>query len=180
VRLAELARADPGKRFHDAPDRAQKTYERPARHRCGKHNHSFFQRRGLGRRGFFQRDLDRVKGGRVDAFLAVDHHWIVLEVIVQFVGAANVNLIGGGAAKDFAPALNIERLAGRTVGGEEAPGPFFGEMKLSEFGDDDRPTKKREDEQSEDGDFSFGGWLFKSELQRAVGQQGGKAGMYHG
>ena len=61
-----LAFGDAGKGGHDAPDRAQQSDERSARHRRGQHNHALFQRHRLPAGGFFQNHLHRLKRRHAD------------------------------------------------------------------------------------------------------------------
>jgi hypothetical protein len=80
-------------------------------------------------------------GIAVDALDLADRHGIVFQVIIQFIGAANIQLVSRSALKLLAAPLDVQRIAGGGVGGQEFLGPFPRDDDLAGLGDDDRPTE---------------------------------------
>src|SRR6266545_2074313 len=69
-------------------------------------------------------------------------------------------------------AMQIQRIAGGSIGREKLLRPFARAPKLPRFADDDGPTQHGDDGQAADGDLAFGGCFLERELNRAQCEHG--------
>jgi len=96
---------------------------------------------------------------------------MVFELVGEFLGAAFIELVGGGAIEGFAALLDVHGIAGGGIGGEELLGGGARDNELAELGDDDGPAEHGEGGEDADGGLAFGGGLFKGELEGAGGEE---------
>ena len=101
----------------------------------------------------------------------LNRHRIVFQLICQFVGSANVKLVGRRAVKFLPFALGVQRVPRGVVGDKELFGRPACNHQLPELGDNDGPTEQRQDQQRENGNLAFGGRVLDGIYRRVGGEQ---------
>jgi hypothetical protein len=162
---------DAGEGFHDAPDRAQKADERTSRHGGRENNHSFLEGESGGGGLLFEAGFNGLEGPHGDPLVAAGGDGAVLEMEFEFLGSSEIDPPSRSPGKGVAPALQIQRVAGLVVSGEESFGFRPRPPELAGFGDYDGPTEQGKGQQDADRYLAFHRCFLESELEGSGGER---------